>query len=609
LFRRHFFLIVAVIVVVAMGIAGTLKVMGGKKPGAGAGGPGAAAGGPGGARGGAGGPGGPGGRGGGAVVSPAIVSQRIFTDRLDVQGVAKGRQSVTLTATGGQVVDKVLFKSGDRVRKGQVLLELRKDAEDAAISQAQASVDLAKSTADRWNKLAAQGLAPAATAEQYQSAYITSKATMDAAKARLQDRVISAPFAGMVGLSDIAPGALISPGTAIVTLDDTSVITVDIDVPDRNLSFIKEGVGIDATSDSYPGEHYAGRIAKIDTRIDERSRSFKARAELPNPGGRLKPGMLLHVGIDRGTHQGLAAPESAVQYSAGQASVYMIVARGGNGANGAPGGNARPAGQPAAGAPAGAAPGGAPGAAGPGGGRPGGGGGGFVALQRPIVAGIDECGFVEVKDGLVLGDRIVADGLNKLTPNQPITLGGFGRGGGRGGPAAGPGGARGPGQPGGGAAGAQAGAGQPVGGQAAAGPEGGRRGGAPGEAGARMGAAAGRGEGRGPGGAGVAGRGGAGGPGAGRGRGGAQSVGVAAGNGASSRCAAQQPVGRGGPGGPGGPGAPGGGRGGQDAAAAGGQRGGLGGEGRRGRGEGGMPPAGGRGPGGGAARRGVETAQ
>jgi membrane fusion protein (multidrug efflux system) len=384
-----------------MAVAGTLKVMGKKPAGPGAGG--AVAGGPAGGRGGSGGPGGR-----GALVAATQITQRIFTDRLDVQGVAKGRQSVTLTATGGQVVDKVMFKSGDRVKKGQVLLQLRRDAEDAGIAQAQAAVDLAKSTADRWNKLAAQGLAPAATAEQYQSAYITSQTSLDAAKARLQDRVISAPFSGVVGLSDIAPGALISPGTAIVTLDDTDVIIVDIDVPDRNLALVKEGVAIDATSDSYPGEHYAGRIAKIDTRIDERSRSFKARAELPNPGNRLKPGMLLHVGIDRGTHQGLAAPEAAVQYSAGQASVFMIVSRGGG-----PTPAATPAAQPAAGAPAGA-PAGRPAS------------GGLIAQQRPIVAGIDECGFIEVKDGLTLGDRIVADGLNKLTPNQAISLGGRG---------------------------------------------------------------------------------------------------------------------------------------------------------------------------------------
>jgi membrane fusion protein (multidrug efflux system) len=561
LFRRHFFLIAAIAVVVAMGVAGTLKVLS-KKPAAGPGGAGAAAGGPaggrGGAAGGAGGPGSRGGAGGGALVAATSVTQRIFTDRLDVQGVAKGRQSVTLTATGGQVVDRVLFKSGDRVKKGQILLELRKDAEDAGIAQAQAVVDLAKSTADRWNKLAAQGLAPAATAEQYQSAYITAEGSLDAAKARLKDRVINAPFTGIIGLSDIAPGALISPGTAIATLDDTSVMIVDIDIPDRNLAIVKEGTAIDATSDSYPGEHYAGKIAKIDTRIDERSRSFKARAELPNPGDRLKPGMLLHVGIDRGTHQALAAPEAAVQYSAGQASVYLITPRGGNGGGGAnAGGGAAtaPGGQPsgaAAGAPAGGRPGG-------------GGGGGFIALQRPIVAGIDECGFVEVKDGLALGDRIVADGLNKLTPNQPITLGG-GRGG-RGGPGA-AGGERGGSVAG--AAGAAAGAGgprgqrsgasgRPDGDQAAAGPAGGRRGG---------GEARGRGPGAGP-----------------NVRGGVQ---PAIAGGAASRCATPQSTGRGGPAGPGGEGK------------------------GRGRGNGDGAPADAQAPGGGparAGRRGVETAQ
>jgi membrane fusion protein (multidrug efflux system) len=448
LFRRHFFLIVAIVIVAVMGVAGAFKVL--TKPATtAAGGPGAApAGGrPGAPAGRPGGPGGPGGAGGrGAQVTVTSVTQRTFTDRLDVQGVAKGRQSVTLTATGGQVVDKVLFKSGDNVKKGQVLLQLVKGAEDAAIEQAQAQVNLAKSTVARWNKLAEQGLAPAATAEQYQAAYLTSVATLNAAKARLQDRVITAPFSGTVGLSDIAPGALISPGTAIVTLDDISVITIDIDVPDRNLSLIKEGVTLDATSDSYPGEHYSGRIAKIDTRIDERSRSFKARAELPNPGGRLRPGMLLHVGIDRGTHTGLAALESAVQYSAGQASVYLIAPRGGAaGAGAGAGGAGAPAAKGAALAGGAPATGGASGAAGaPGAGRPA--GGGFIALQRPIVAGIDECGFVEIKDGLALGDRIVADGLNKLTPNQPVSIVGGGRDGRQGGPG-------GPGGPGAGGAG------------------------------------------------------------------------------------------------------------------------------------------------------------
>ncbi|RZJ77279.1 MAG: efflux RND transporter periplasmic adaptor subunit, partial [Brevundimonas sp.] len=274
-----------------------------------------------------------------SLVTPATVHSRLFVDRLEVLGVAKGRQSVTMTSNTAEMVDRVLFRPGDRVRQGQILLELRRSEEDAGIEQAKANVDLAKLTADRWNTLAKQGVAPQATADQYQAAYLQARATLSAAQSREADRVIRAPFSGVVGLSDIAPGALISPGTAIVTLDDLSVVRVDFDVPDRYIALIREGGAIQATTDAYPGERYSGRIAKLDTRIDERSRSFKARAELPNPNGRLKPGMLVRVGIDRGTRMGLAAPESAVQFSGGQAYVYVLTPREG-GQGGGPNGAA-----------------------------------------------------------------------------------------------------------------------------------------------------------------------------------------------------------------------------------------------------------------------------
>ncbi len=122
---------------------------------------------------------------------------------------------------------------------------------------------------------------------------------MDAARARAGDRTIRAPFAGVVGLSDIAPGALINPGAAIVTLDDVSAIRVDFDIPDRYLANIREGQQIIARVDAYPGETITGRIPKLDTRIDERTRAITARAEFPNPSRKLKPGMMLRGHLRR----------------------------------------------------------------------------------------------------------------------------------------------------------------------------------------------------------------------------------------------------------------------------------------------------------------------
>jgi membrane fusion protein (multidrug efflux system) len=171
---------------------------------------------------------------------------------------------------------------------------------------------------------------------------------------------------------------LINPGTPIVSLDDIAVIRVDFDVPDRFLATLHPGAPITATSDSLPNVVFKGVIAQLDTRVNEQTRAIRARAEFPNPGMKLRPGMLIRVAIDQGSRQALAAPEAAVQFSADQPYVYVIASQGGR----------------------------------------------TVAQQRTVVTGVNEAGFIEIKDGLTAGDRIVADGLNKVQPNSPVRLAG-----------------------------------------------------------------------------------------------------------------------------------------------------------------------------------------
>jgi membrane fusion protein (multidrug efflux system) len=360
--RRHFFLVAAVVAVLLMLVAGGLKLaFGGKAPGAG----------------------GPGGGGGGRAiaVSQIVVQPRAFTDRIEVLGVAKGRQSVTITSNTAELITAVHFSDGQVVSKGQVLVELKADQETAGIAQAQAQLSQAEREYTRWKTLADRGIAPRASAEQYMAARDTARAALASASAQKLDKVIRAPFAGRVGITDIAPGALISPGTPIVTLDDVSLIRVDFSVPDRYLPILREGLTISAAPDALPGETFTGRIAQIDTRIDPTTRALKARAEFPNADGRLKPGMLIKVGIDQGQRQGVAVPESAIQFEGSQASVFLI-AKG-------------PKGQ--------------------------------VARRTAVQTGLSSDGFVEIVSGLKAGDHIVADGLNRVQDGAAI-------GGGKGGP-------------------------------------------------------------------------------------------------------------------------------------------------------------------------------
>jgi membrane fusion protein (multidrug efflux system) len=400
LLRRHFFLAAALVVLALMVVVGGWKLTLGKSaPQGGPGGSPAAAqargpGGPGGAGGGRG-RGGPGGFGGPTQVTATVVQPRTFTDALEVLGVAKGRQSVTLTAATTQLVEKVRFRDGQSVRKGAVLIELKNTEQDAGLAQAEAQLNSAEHIFKRYQTLAQEGWASKSQLDQYEGAYKAALANVNAAKARQADRLILAPFAGVVGLSDVAPGALVNPGSPIVTLDDLSQIRVDFQVPEQFLQMIREGQAVDATVDAFGGQKIRGAIARLDTRVDERTRSITARAEFPNPGGRLKPGMLIRVSLSRGQRTALAVPESAISVQGDSAFVFMIRAMGQR----------------------------------------------TVAEQKPVVTGLRQDDLVELLDGVQAGDRVVADGLNRLQSGQPIHVaGGPGHGGGPAGPHGGQGG-------------------------------------------------------------------------------------------------------------------------------------------------------------------------
>ncbi len=426
--RRHYFLFAAIAVVLLMLVVGGVKLLAPKQgaAGAGAGGPVAqGAGGPGGGAGGAARPGGAGARGGQMIaVTTATVKRQNFSDRIEVLGVAKGRQSVSITSKNAELITAVRFRDGDRVRAGQVLVDLQGTEQDAAIDQAQSVADLAKLNADRWNTLYQRGIAAKSSADQYNAVYAQANASLAAAKARRQDRVIRAPFAGVVGLSDVAPGALISPGAVIATLDDVEVMRVDFDVPDRYLAQLKDGTPITAKSDSYPTVNFDGTISKLDSRINERTRTIKARAVIVNRGGMLRPGMLMRIGIQEGVRQALVVPEAAVQFDDTAAYIFVVTDRpagqGGGGQFGQGGGQRGgqggfAAGGAAAGGQGARAPGGPAGARGPGGPPK-------TATKRSIVVGARDRGLIEIKAGVREGDVIVADGINRLQAVTPVRV-------------------------------------------------------------------------------------------------------------------------------------------------------------------------------------------
>lgn len=359
--RRHFFLVGAVVVLVLMVAVGGWKLTLGRNTG------------PGGAMAAQKGP------GGGFDATPVTLAQaqaKVFTDTVDVIGVAKGRQSVTLTAATTQLVERVLFTDGQSVPEGAILVELKATEQNAGLLQARARLVQAQRDYERWQQLAAQGFAAKSALDEREAVYLAAKADVTAAQAREGDRTIRAPFAGVVGLTDVAPGALINPGAPIVTLDDISTVRVDFQIPDRYLASIREGQSITARIDALPDATIQGRIQTLDTRVNEQTRAITARAEFPNANHRLRPGMMLRVSVAQGQRQVVAAPEAAVSVQGDSAYVYVITKKGEQ----------------------------------------------TVSEQRVVLTGVRQNGLVEIRDGLKAGEQIVADGLNKIQPGQPLEI-------------------------------------------------------------------------------------------------------------------------------------------------------------------------------------------
>ncbi len=355
--KRHFFIIAAACVLILMIIAAVLKFVlpQGDNPNAGRSGPG-------------------GGRG--QVVAEAQVTTREFADEIRVVGVARAKRSVNITSNTSQLVTRVLFTDGERVAADTPLIELRALEEDAGVIEARARLTQAEREYERYKTLAERGVAPRVSAEQAETAYQTARAVLAAAEARRGDRILRAPFAGVLGLTTVTPGTLVSPGAVITTLDDTSSIRVDFPLPERYLAVLSAGTPLVATADAYPGESFNGRIALLDSRVNEQTRAVIARAEFPNPGYRIRPGMMMRVAVQQGRRQGLAVPEAAVQYEGQGVFVYRI-ARGENGMN---------------------------------------------AQRVEVEPGAVEGGFVEIVSGLSSQDRVVASGLNRIQPGAPIRV-------------------------------------------------------------------------------------------------------------------------------------------------------------------------------------------
>lgn len=257
-------------------------------------------------------------------VVTTVLQRENLVDEIQALGTAGANESIQIRPRIASIVTRIAFEEGQRVNKGDLLVELESSEIRAGLAVAEAALSESRGLYNRSQTLASTQAISASNLEQLQASMQVNEAQVEAAKARLANTVIRAPFAGRIGLRRVSPGSYVDTSSVITTLDDTETIKLDFSIPETFLSVVSVGMNIIAHSLVYPEQDFVGQVASIDTRLDPVSRSVQIRAVLPNPKGLLKPGMFLTVNLQRDRGPVLVAPEASIVPERGMQFVFRI---------------------------------------------------------------------------------------------------------------------------------------------------------------------------------------------------------------------------------------------------------------------------------------------
>lgn len=314
-----------------------------------------------------------GGAGGATAVNVAQVSQQLMFDQVESVGTAVANESVNLTPKVSDTISRVGFQDGDLVRAGDILVELTNASETARLSEAQSTADEAVRQYERLRTLNGDNLISATDLDAARTRAETAQARLEGVIVAMDDRLIRAPFSGVLGFRNVSEGSLVSPNTIITTLDDISVIKLDFSIAEAYLAQIASGQTIRAESIVYRGRQFDGTVQVVGSRIDPVTRSVQVRAVIDNSGGELRPGMLMTVSVALNSVKAVVVPEQSLVPRSGKQFVFVV-----DEAN--------------------------------------------VAKQVEVVIGRRRPGIVEIIQGVSLGDMVVTEGLARLRPGQTVQV-------------------------------------------------------------------------------------------------------------------------------------------------------------------------------------------
>jgi len=334
----------------------------------------------GGAPGGAGAPaaGGPRGPGGPPAVEVARAELQRLEDDSEAVGTLRARQSVTLRPEVSGRIRELGFVDGQRVRKGQLLLQLDDTLQQAQLKQAEAAAGIARTNLQRSRELAVQNFVSQSAVDQNAAALEVAMAQVALAQAQVGRMRVTAPFDGIAGIRSVNVGDYVKDGAEVVAIEDLSALVVDFRLPERYLPRLKAGQAVELQLDSMPGKPFSARVEALDAQLDANGRSILVRARVSNPDGVLRGGMFARARTVLAVREAaVVVPEEALVPSGGRQVVFRVED-------------------------------------GPDGGK--------LARRTPVTIGMRMPGKVEILEGVSAQDQVVIAGQARLTRGETMPV-------------------------------------------------------------------------------------------------------------------------------------------------------------------------------------------
>lgn len=336
------------------------------------------------------------------TISATEVKPSTWRPGIEAVGTLAASQGVDVAVEAGGIVEQILFKANDKVKQGQVLVQIDDAVERSGLLSAKTSVSVAQDALTRAQTLLDRKVGTTASLQDAQNNLDKAKGQLNQLEATLDQKAIKAPFAGTIGIPKIDVGQYVQPAAVVATLQDLDTMKVNFTVPEQQLASLHIGqtakFGLSADN-----LKFSGKITGIDPKIDPSSRLVSVQAVLDSTDGTLRPGQFIHVRVDLPEENNvIALPQTAVTISLYGSYVYAV-----DKAPPAPAAAAPAA--PAAKDAAAATP---PAPAGP----------SLVAKQIFVQPGRRSEDKIEIIKGVEPGMQIVTSGQNKLSPGSPVEI-------------------------------------------------------------------------------------------------------------------------------------------------------------------------------------------